>query len=221
AGFAIEPVQAAAGRYVAVAAKTPAGVLQGAAYLADFAIQGTAGGVLLQAARVRRDSPIRQRGTYNLVCWGLAPRYTRADWEKVIDAMAEDGMNVIYFWLSGIFRSQTFPESFIYPETPLTNEDIRQLIRHAHSRGIDFYLGTGVFAWFGIDEIAKYHSDFREVGVPYMSRTNPKSRAAMKKYLHELYDAFPEADGMWLEIGDEGDYACKDPACQKPLDEFG
>jgi hypothetical protein len=59
------------------------------------------------------------------------------------------------------------------------------------------------------------------VGIPYMSRTNPKSRAAMKKYLHELYDAFPEADGMWLEIGDEGDYACKDPACQKPLDEFG
>jgi len=36
-----------------------------------------------------------------------------------------------------------------------------------------------------------------------------------------LYDAFPEADGMWLEIGDEGDYACKDPACQKPVDEYG
>ena len=43
----------------------------------------------------------------------------------------------------------------------------------------------------------------------------------MKSYLLELYDAFPEADGMWLEIGDEGDYACKDPACQKPIDEFG
>jgi hypothetical protein len=220
-GFIIEPVEALAGRYVLVAAKGPIGVLQAATYVANFGMQSEGRGVVLQLAPVKRDSPIRQRGTYNLVCWGLAPRYSRADWEKVIDAMADDGMNLIYFWLSGVFRSQLFPESFIYPETPLTTDDIHQLIRHAHSRGIDFYLGTGVFAWFGIDEIAKYHSEFREVGIPYMSRTNPKARAAMKSYLHELYDAFPEADGMWLEIADEGDYACKDPECQKPLDDFG
>ena len=36
-----------------------------------------------------------------------------------------------------------------------------------------------------------------------------------------MYDAFPEADGMWLEIGDEGDYACHDPECRRPLDDFG
>ena len=184
-------------------------------------MQSTGRGMALQTATTRRDPPIRLRGTYNLVCWGLAPRYTRGDWEKVIDAMAEDGMNFIYFWLSGIFRSKVFPESFIYPETPLTHDDIRQLIRYAHSHGVDFYLGTGVFAWFGIDEIAKYHAEFRELGLPHMSRTNPASRQAMKNYLHELYDEFPEAKGMWLEIADEGDYACKDPFCQQPVDAFG
>ncbi len=220
-GFVARPLRGPRGDYFAVAAKTPAGVFQGALYLAEFALQSRAGIVYLQASPVTRQSPIRLRGTYNLVCWGLAPRYTRQDWEKVIDAMAEDGMNLIYFWLSGIFRSKLFPESVIYPESPLTTEDIRQLIRHAHGRGVDFYVGTGVFAWFGIDEIAKYRADLRDVGIPYMSRTRPAARAAMKQYLHELFDAFPEAKGMWLEIGDEGDYACKDPACQQPLDEFG
>ncbi|HZT30842.1 MAG TPA: hypothetical protein VFA33_13210 [Bryobacteraceae bacterium] len=220
-GFLIERLEEAREPALALVAHTPRGVFNGAAYLAEFSLQAHAGVVTLQTQTVRRRSPIRQRGTYNLVCWGLAPRYTRQDWEHILDAMADDGMNVIYFWLSGIFRSKLFPESFIYPETPLTTEDIRQLIRHAHSRGISFHLGTGVFAWFGIDDIAKYHAEFRDPGVPYMSRTLPAARQAMKRYLHELYDAFPEADGMWLEIGDEGDYACKDPACQKPLDEFG
>jgi len=206
---------------LAVTARSGRGVFNAAVYLAGFAMQASGAGVALQTATVRRQSPIRNRGTYNLVCWGLAPRYTRQDWEKVIDAMADDGMNLIYFWLSGIFRSKLFPESFIYPETPLTTDDVRRLVKYAHSRGVQFYLGTGVFAWFGIDDIAKYRADLRDPGIPYMSRTLPAARLAMKQYLLELYDAFPEADGMWLEIGDEGDYACKDPACQKPVDEFG
>jgi hypothetical protein len=206
---------------LALVSRGDRGVFNGAVYLAEFAMQAGPPGIVLQTKTVRRESPIRNRGTYNLVCWGLAPRYTLQDWKKVIDGMADDGMNLIYFWLSGIFRSKLFPESFIYPETPLTTDDIRQLIVYAHSRGIEFYLGTGVFAWFGIDDIAKYRPDLRDIGIPYMSRTLPAARQAMKQYLMELYDAFPDADGMWLEIGDEGDYACKDPACQKPIDEFG
>ena len=204
-----------------VIGKDGPGVFNGAVYLASFALQSEGAGAALQTGTVRRDSPIRNRGTYNLVCWGLAPRYTRQDWEKVLDAMAEDGMNLIYFWLAGVFRSQSFPESFIYPETPLTNEDIRQLIRYAHRRGIEFYAGSGVFAWFGVDAIAQHHPEFRNLGIPYLSRTLPAARQAMKRYLQEMYDTFPEADGMWLEIGDEGDYACHDPECQKPLDKFG
>lgn len=204
-----------------VIGRDDSGVFNGAVYLASFALQSDGTRAVLDTAAVRRDSPILNRGTYNLVCWGLAPRYTLQDWEKVLDSMEEDGMNVVYFWLAGIFRSQAFPESFIYPETPLTTEDIRQLIRYAHSRGIEFYLGSGVFAWFGVDSIAQQHPEFRNLGIPYMSRTLPAARVAMKRYLHEMYDTFPEADGMWMEIGDEGEYACHDPECQKPLDDFG
>lgn len=210
-----------AGSDLVVASLGAAGVFHGAQFLADFLIQSRGSIVFAQTAQVSHKPAIGLRGTYNLVCWGLAPRYTRQDWEHVIDAMAEDGMNFIYFWLSGVFRSKLHPETFIYPETPLTTDDIRQLIRHAHSRGIEFYLGTGVFAWFGVDEMAKYNADYRELGIQHMCRTLPAARRAMQSYLMELYDTFPEADGMWLEIGCEGNYHCQGPLCQRKIDDAG
>lgn len=220
-GFRIQRVEESADSYLTVAAMTPAGVLNASHYFAAFSIQNLGDKVFAATEPVSRKPAFQMRGTYNLACWGLAPRYTRQDWEKIIDAMAEDGMNVIYFWLSGLFRSQTFPETFIYPETPLTSDEIRQLIRHAHSRGVDFYIGTGVFAWFGVDEIAKHHAEVRELGIPHMCRTLPAAHAAMQRYLLELYDTFPEAKGMWLEIGCEGAYHCQGPLCQRTVDEFG
>jgi len=204
-----------------VASSGARGVFNAAHFVTDFLVQGQGGSVSVKAQEVFRSSPVGQRGTYNLVCWGLAPRYTRQHWENVLDAMAADGMNFIYFWLSGIFRSKLYPESFIYPETPLTSDDIRQLIRYAHARGIDFYLGTGVFAWFGIDEIAKHHDEVRELGIQHMCRTLPAAHKAMNAYLLELYNEFPEAKGMWLEIGCEGEYHCQGELCQRKLDEFG
>ncbi len=220
-GFEIRRVDEPQGFYLRIASAGASGIFHGVQYLADFLIQSRGGLVFAKTAQVVRRPAIGLRGTYNLVCWGLAPRYTRQHWEKVLDAMAEDGMNFIYFWLAGVFRSKLHPETFIYPETPLTTEDIRQLIRYAHGKGIDFYLGTGVFAWFGVDEMAKYNADYREVGVQHMCRTLPAARKAMKSYLMELFDIFPEAKGMWLEIGCEGDYHCQGTQCQRKVDEFG
>lgn len=220
-GFRIQRVDERGGSYLSLAANTPAGILNAARYAAAFSLQNQGGKVVASSESVKRRPAFAMRGTYNLACWGLAPRYTRQDWERIIDAMAEDGMNVIYFWISGLFRSQTYPETFVYPETPLTTDDFRQLIRHAHSRGVDFYLGSGVFAWFGVDEIARHHAEVREVGIPHMCRTLPAAHQAMQRYLMELYDTFPEARGMWLEIGCEGNYHCQGPLCQRAIDQFG
>ena len=204
-----------------VAANSEKGVYHGAAHVSDFLLASTAGSALIPAVSEESQPAIKLRGTYNLACWNLAPRYSRADWEKIIDGMAEDHMNFIYFWLAGLFRSKTFPESFIYPETPLTNDDIHALIKHAHDRGIEFYLGSGAFAWFGEDQIGMYHPDARELVDPHLCRTLPASRRIVGEYLTELYDTFAEADGMYLEMGCEGDYHCMGPLCQKPLDAFG
>lgn len=220
-GFLIERQKQSGATYLVLASSTPVGVFRGAQYLADFAIQSQGAEVFALAQTVTQKPAIATRGTYNLACWGLTPRYSLQDWEKIIDAMAADGMNVIYFWVSGLFRSKLYPETFIYPETQLTTENIRQLIHYANSHGVDFYLGTGVFAWFGVDEIAKHHDEVRELGIDHMCRTLPAAQKAMQAYLTELYDTFPEAKGMWLEIGCEGDYHCTGPLCQRKIDDYG
>ena len=76
-GFLIQAVATPRGRFLALASPSPAGVFHAATYLADFAMQAGSTGIAMQTGTVRRDSPIRLRGTYNLVCWGLTPRYTR------------------------------------------------------------------------------------------------------------------------------------------------
>ena len=48
-----------------------------------------------------------------------------------------------------------------------------------------------------------YHPEARELGQPYFCRTLPASRRIVEEYLTELQDTFPEADGMYLEIGCE------------------
>ena len=73
--------------------------------------------------------------------------YQLKDWKAIFDAWAEDGMNADYFWMCGLFRSQKYPRhSTIRPAHPTTKE-IRQLIVYSYSIGVDFYLGSGVFAW--------------------------------------------------------------------------
>ena len=204
-----------------LAANSDKGVFHGTAHLTDFWLRAEAGSLTVPAANAESQPAIPLRGAYNLACWGLAPRYSLADWKIVIDAMAEDHMNFIFFTPAGMFRSKKFPESFVSRETPLTNDDIHALIRYAQDRGIKFHLGSGAFAWQGQDQIAIYHPEAREAGQPYLCHTLPASRHMVEEYFAEFYDTFPEADGMYLEIGCEGDYHCTGPLCQKPLDEFG
>ncbi len=206
---------------VLIASNSDKGVFHAATHLTEYWLKAEANSVAFPALSSDARPAIPLRGTYNLACWGLAPRYSLTDWEHVVDAMAEDHMNFVLFWLAGLFRSKRFPESFIYPETPLTHNDIHVLIKYAQDRGIRFYLGSGAFAWFGQDQIAMYHPEARELGQSVLCRTLPASRRIVDDYLSELHDAFPEADGMYLEIGCEGDYHCRGPLCQKPLDELG
>ena len=57
-------------------------------------------------ASVLRSPRLVARGTYHLSLYGVAMKYTAEDWMKVIDRYAEDGMDRVYFWLSGHHPSQ-------------------------------------------------------------------------------------------------------------------
>ena len=92
------------------------------------------------------------------------PLFTREIWRKYLDHLADFDIHEFHFFLSGGFRSKLYPESNAYRargfdrkygihEMAVDDEDIRFLIRYAHSRDIAFYISSGVFGWEGITEL--------------------------------------------------------------------
>jgi hypothetical protein len=134
--------------------------------------------------------------------------------------MAADTMNVTMFWLSGLFPSKKYPAAIVYDKSRIGVEDVRAMIRHAHDRGVRFLLGSGVFAWFAVDALAERFPESKAKGCGGMCPSNPRARELNRQYLLEMLDAFPEADGFFLEIRDE--YGpCQCPVCQRRLDQHG
>lgn len=166
------------------------------------------------------DYVFKIRGNYTLACWGEVFKYSADDWKTIIDAMADDEKNVIYFWLSGLFRSKKYPESFFYPQTRLTDDDVREIIDYCHEKGVKFYLGYGVFAWFGIDKVAEAHPETVAKETGGMCPSNELARKINKEYGMEMLERYPKADGFFLEMRDEyGPCFCD--TCQALVDEYG
>jgi hypothetical protein len=64
-------------------------------------------------------------------------QYTAEDWMKVLDRHAEDGMNRVYFWLSGHHPSRKYPHLYnrgATRGTKLTVEGVRP-VRNSSARG--------------------------------------------------------------------------------------
>ena len=196
------------------------GLLYGAARLADFGLRCEGQSVLLEADGKVHAPALAVRGNYTLACWGQTHLFTRDHWRRIFDAMAADTMNVTMFWLSGLFPSKKHPAAVVYEKSRIGVEDVRAMIRHAHQRGMRFLLGSGVFAWFAVDALAERFPESKAKGCGGMCPSSPLARKLNREYLLEMLDAFPEADGFFLEIRDE--YGpCQCPACQRKLDQHG
>jgi len=208
------------GRQLMIVGGSDRAILYGVARLADLDLQWDDGVVVLETDNQVHAPALSVRGNYTLACHGETHLFTRQHWQHIFDTMAADSMNLTMFWLSGLFRSKQHPESVVYPETKLSTADIQALVRHAHERGIRFLLGTGVFAWFGVDAIAERFPDSKAVGSGGMCPSNPLARRLNMEYVLEMLDTFPEADGLFLEIRDE--YGpCRCETCQQKLDDYG
>ena len=195
-------------------------LLYGAARLSDLGLRLEGDDVVLETDGKVHGPALAIRGNYTLACWGKTHLWTRQDWCHVFDAMAADSMNVVLFWLSGLFPSQQHPASVFYPQTRINVEDLRAMIRHAHARGMRFLIGSGVFAWFGVDKLAERYPETRAQGSGGMCPSHPLARKLNREYLLEMLAALGEADGFFLEIRDEyGPCACT--TCQRRLDQRG
>ncbi|HKB37795.1 MAG TPA: hypothetical protein VKD72_15215, partial [Gemmataceae bacterium] len=225
-GFAVEARTEAGSKRLLIAGKTPRGAYNGAVFCRDFLLDAASGekaDVFVRSTDVVRSPRLGARGTYHLSLYGVAMKYTAEDWMKVIDRYAEDGMERVYFWLSGHHPSKKYPHLYNVDSTrgtKLTVDGVRRLIRYCHDRGIKFYIGGGVFAWTASHYLIQGHPEIAAVKASGLCPSRPYARTGNREHFLEMYDTWPEADGFMFEIRDEHG-ECQCPDCRKVLDAFG
>jgi hypothetical protein len=242
-GFVCVPIQNKGARQVFIVGRTTRGVFNGAVYLRDFLIDGPKSDLYLQPATIVRSPQMGGRAVYLSTIWGNEDEYAVNDWRKVFESFARDGMDRIYFWLSGHFPSRKFPQTYkvddllagtLYDSTRKsrigTIEDQRHLIQYAHQMGLKFYLGGGLGGWVGTLFLTNLESaTFKRNSVgdsggnqseESLCPSQPSVRLALIDYYKEMVDALPEADGLYIESADEMG-GCQCDLCNKPIDAFG
>jgi hypothetical protein len=222
-------------RQLFVVSQTPRGVYNGAVYLRDFWIDGTKHNLTCEFRPVVRTPKMGGRATYTLTIWGNEAEYTPADWEKVFERFANDGVDRIYFWVSGHFPSKKYPQTYrsktveggkTYDTTVDskigTVEDLQKIVHSAHKLGMKIYLGGGLGCWCGTIHLTHSAAETLKRGPkePSLCPSNAQSRQALVEYYQELFAALPEADGLFIESADEVG-ACDCATCGHSLDKLG
>jgi hypothetical protein len=236
-GFACQPGEIDGRPTYFAVGKTNRGLFNAAQYIRDFLLDGSKENLKLDTQKVLRSPQSGGRPVYLLTIWGQEAEYSVADWEKIFDSFARDGFDRVYFWLSGHFPSQKYPQTYKVKDDRLdtteksrigTLEDQRRLIRAAHERGLKFYLGGAMGGWVGTRFLTNLDPETMKTPLPNgpwegkysLCPSHPKSRKALIEYYTEMFDALPEADGVYLESADEwGECACD--RCSRPVDQAG
>ncbi len=168
----------------------------------------------------------QQRGYY--LCFMRMPTFGLEVWREIIDGAAADGANTIILWLGGAFRSKKFPITWQWAkEHENVKADFgRELIAHAHRRGIKVLLGFTPFGYDGVNQLPLEKPELKAVskdGKPVnefgigcwgwnLCPAKTESQRFMREYAREMaFDFYPEADGLFIE---SSDYAiCHCPDC--------
>ena len=229
--------------YFLVIGRTQRGVYNGAQYVADFLIDGPGSELYLNARTVVRSPQMQGRPVYLLTIWGNEDEYTEADFAKVFDSFARDGMDRVYFWASGHFPSRKYPQTYrvenslngvVYDGTLQTGigsvEALRKVMLHAHDRGLMFYVGGGLGGWVGTRFLTNLDpATFKKGSIGdsggddsrwSLCPSNPKARKALVEYYSEMFEALPGADGLYIESADEAG-ECQCGECSKAIDKLG
>ncbi|WP_428940039.1 DUF4838 domain-containing protein [Fontivita pretiosa] len=234
-GFAIIPLDDHGVSRLLIVSRSARGVYNGAQYLADFLIDGPRSELRTPARTLIRSPWMAGRAVYLLTIWRNECQYTADDWAKVFDSFARDGMDRVYFWMSGHFPSSKFPQTYkvvnmdgqqICDRTDQTRigtvQDLRSIIEHAHNRGLRLYIGGGLGGWCGTRFITNSQPQTMKSGSATHSLcpSHPLVRQSLIEYYTEMFDALPRADGVYIESADE-DGACQCPTCNQVIDEHG
>lgn len=236
-GFACLNVKTDADSRFVVAAPSAQGVFNGAVYLRDFRIDGGRSSLSMDCAPVIRTPQLPGRAVYLLTIWGHEAKYTDDDWTTIFDSFARDGFDRIYFWFSGHFPSKKYPQTYRCKDGEWDStvesgipdiEDHRRIIKAAHERGLKMYLGGALGGWVGTRFLTNEAPGTMKTPAPNspnpsqlsLCPSSPASRKALVGYYKEMFDALPEADGVFIESADEWG-GCVCTHCAKPVDKLG
>jgi hypothetical protein len=174
----------------------------------------------------RADGPFTQRGYY--ITFMRMPTYDLADWKQVVNGIHDDGGNTLLLWVAGAFRSKRFPATWQYnaEHENVRNDFVRELIDHAHTRGIQVLLGFTPFGYDGVNQYTREHPELKAIGKDgkpvgmfgigcwghNLCPARPESQRFQLDYVREMvFDFYPNADGLLIE---SSDYAiCHCPDC--------
>lgn len=228
-GFAIAQVDGK----VFVVSKTPRGVYNGAVYLTDFLMDGPKSALSISGLPVVRSPQMPGRASYHLTIWGNEAQYSASDWEGAIDSYARDGFDRVYFWVSGHFPSKKYPQTYKCRDNGWDTteksrigaiKDLRAIMKRSQEMGLKYYLGGALGGWVGTMHLTNMQPGTMKTGegIAPMSLcpSHPASRKALIEYYKEVFDAFPEADGVYIEMADEWG-ECRCDTCGKPVDGLG
>jgi hypothetical protein len=235
-GFACTPHKFGETPCLLVVGRTPRGVYNGAVWLRDFCIDGTKDNLHITCEPTVRTPQLPARAAYTLTIWGPEAEYTATDWATIFDSYARDGFDRVYFWISGHFPSKRFPQAYKcrdgkWDTTEKSNigsvEDLKGIIRAAHDRGLKIYAGGALGAWCCTCMLTDLAPGTRKTpkDAPYpepssLCPSHPTSRQALIDYYAEVFDALPEADGLFIESADEWG-GCHCAACARKIDDAG
>lgn len=167
-----------------------------------------------------------ERGYY--LCLMRMPTFGLPVWREILDAVAEDGGNTVILWMGGAFRSKKFPITWQWARdhANVTADFGRDLIAHAHRRGIRVLLGFTPFGYDGVNQIPLEKPELKALGPDGMSvaefgigcwgwnlcPAKFESQHFMREYVREMaFEFYPESDGLFIE---SSDYAiCHCPDC--------
>ena len=173
----------------------------------------------------KADGPFAERGYY--ITFTRMPTYDLADWKKIVDGIHDDGGNTLLLWVGGAFRSKKYPITWRYnrDHENVRNDFVRDLIDHAHTRGIRVLLGLTPFGYDGVNQYPLEHPELKAIGkdgkpvAPFgigcwgynLCPSRPESQRFMLDYAREMaFDFYPNADGLLVESSDYAICHCKD-----------
>jgi hypothetical protein len=174
----------------------------------------------------RGDRPFAERGYY--ITFMRMPTYDLADWRRIVDSIHDDGGNTLLLWIAGSFRSARFPITWEYNEEHenVRRDFVRDLIEHAHCKGIKVLLGFTPFGYDGVNQYPLQHPETRAMGRDgrpvgkagigcwgyNLCPSRAESQRFMLEYVREMiFNFYPNADGLMIE---SSDYAiCHCPEC--------